>query len=73
MRERAEEIHLSAEPAGRVDDSLSAGGADLQMKKRYVRADGSRVRTRERVSAIRDADGTPTSLLLVSFDEDASA
>jgi two-component system CheB/CheR fusion protein len=53
-------------------DSLSGGGADLQVKKRYVRADGSRLRTRERVSAIRDADGTPTSLLLVSFDDDAS-
>jgi two-component system CheB/CheR fusion protein len=54
-------------------DALSGGGADLQVKKRYVRADGSRLRTRERVSAIRDADGMPTSLLLVSFDEEVNA
>jgi hypothetical protein len=27
---------------------------------------------RASVSAIRDVDGTPTSLLLVSFDEEAS-
>jgi two-component system CheB/CheR fusion protein len=52
-------------------DSLASGGADLQVRKRYVRADGSRLHTRERVSAIRDVDGKPTSLLLVSFDEEA--
>jgi two-component system, chemotaxis family, CheB/CheR fusion protein len=52
-------------------DSLASGGADLQVRKRYVRADGSRLHTRERVSAIRDIDGKPTSLLLVSFDEEA--
>ena len=53
-------------------ESLAAGGADLQVKKRYLRADGRRLHTRERVSAIRDADGAPTSLLMVSFDEEAN-
>jgi two-component system CheB/CheR fusion protein len=53
-------------------ESLAAGGADLQVKKRYVRADGRRLHTRERLSAIRDADGAPTSLLMVSFDEEAN-
>ncbi|HEU5295428.1 MAG TPA: CheR family methyltransferase, partial [Burkholderiaceae bacterium] len=48
--------------------ALSDGGADLQVDKRFVRRDGSRVRTLERVSAIRDGAGKPTSLLLVSFD-----
>jgi two-component system CheB/CheR fusion protein len=49
-------------------EALATGGADLQVDKRFVRSDGTRVRTQERVSAIRDDDGKPTSLLLVSFD-----
>jgi two-component system CheB/CheR fusion protein len=53
-------------------DALAGGGSAVQVRKRYVRADGSRLSTLERASAIRDAHGKPTSLLLVSFDEQAS-
>ncbi|HET7526257.1 MAG TPA: PAS domain S-box protein, partial [Burkholderiaceae bacterium] len=49
-------------------EALAAGGADAQVDKRFVRSDGTRVRTQERVSAIRDGGGKPTSLLLLSFD-----
>ena len=38
------------------------------MDKRYIRKDGARVRTLERVSAIRDGNGAATSLLLLSFE-----
>jgi two-component system CheB/CheR fusion protein len=48
--------------------ALSKGGADAQFEKRWVRKDGSRVRTLERVSAIRDGQGQPGSLLWLSFD-----
>jgi hypothetical protein len=43
------------------------------VNKRYVRADGSRLHTRERVRAIRDEAGKPISLQLISFDQDAGA
>jgi two-component system CheB/CheR fusion protein len=49
-------------------EAAMADGADIRVDKRYVRADGKRVRTHERVSALRDALGKPASLLLVSFD-----
>ena len=40
----------------------------MQFEKRWVRRDGRRMRTLERVSAIRNADGPPVSLLWLSFD-----
>jgi hypothetical protein len=40
----------------------------VQIDKRYLRRDGSQVPTHERVSAIRGANGVPTSLLLLSLD-----
>jgi two-component system, chemotaxis family, CheB/CheR fusion protein len=49
-------------------EALARGGPDIQVEKRYVRKNGSRVHVHERVSAIRDASGTPGSLLLLSFD-----
>jgi two-component system CheB/CheR fusion protein len=49
-------------------EAVMADGADVQVDKRYVRADGSRMRTLERVSALRDPQGKARSLLLVSFD-----
>jgi PAS domain S-box-containing protein len=73
LRRRLSDI-TDPEDVARVQaqfDSLSSGGADLQVNKRYVRADGSRLHTRERVSAIRDDAGKPISLLLISFDQDA--
>jgi two-component system CheB/CheR fusion protein len=49
-------------------DAIRDGGPDVQLDKRYVRRDGSHVATHERVSAIRGANGVPTSLLLLSLD-----
>jgi two-component system CheB/CheR fusion protein len=48
--------------------AAAADGSDVQTDKRYVRADGTRIRTHERVSALRDQHGKPSSLLVVSFD-----
>jgi two-component system CheB/CheR fusion protein len=48
--------------------ALAQGGPDVQFEKRWVRKDGTRVRTLERVSAIRDGNGQPGSLLWLSFD-----
>ncbi|HEX7384807.1 MAG TPA: PAS domain-containing protein, partial [Burkholderiaceae bacterium] len=48
--------------------SLVHGGPDLRFDRCYVRKDGTRVTMHERVSAIRDAAGRPTSLLAMSFD-----
>ncbi|HSN31763.1 MAG TPA: chemotaxis protein CheB [Ideonella sp.] len=48
--------------------SLVHGGPDLRFDRCYVRKDGTRVTMHERVSAIRDAAGRPTSLLSMSFD-----
>ena len=47
---------------------LARGGPDSQINRQYVRKDGSRVRTQERVRALRDAAGKPVSLLFISFD-----
>ena len=49
-------------------EAIVGGGPDVQIDKRYLRRDGSRVPTHERVSAIRGANGVPTSLLLLSLD-----
>jgi two-component system CheB/CheR fusion protein len=48
--------------------AIVGGGPDVQIDKRYLRRDGSQVPTHERVSAIRGANGVPTSLLLLSLD-----
>ena len=48
--------------------ALAKDGPDAQFEKRWVRKDGARVRTLERVSAIRDGHGQPGSLLWLSFD-----
>jgi len=48
-------------------EAIAKGGPDVQIDKRYVRRDGSRVPTHERVSAIRGANGVPISLLLLSL------
>ena len=47
---------------------LVAGAPGIQVDKRYVRRDGTRVPALDRVSTIRDASGKPTSLLLLSFE-----
>ncbi len=44
-------------------------GTDVQIDRRYVHADGKRVRTLERVCVLRDARGKPGSLLVVSLDQ----
>jgi len=49
-------------------DALAQGGLDVQFEKRWLRKDGSRMRTLERVSTLRDAQGRPSSLLWLSFD-----
>jgi two-component system CheB/CheR fusion protein len=49
-------------------EALADGGPDLQVERRYLRKDGTRVRMHERACAIRDADGKPSSLLSVTFD-----
>nr|WP_281375173.1 CheR family methyltransferase [Aquabacterium terrae] len=49
-------------------DKLIKGGPDFQLDKRCVRKNGSRVATHERISAIRDGDGQPSSLLALSFN-----
>ena len=43
-------------------------GSDVQIDRRYVRADGSRLRALERVRVLRDQRGKPGSLLVVFFD-----
>ncbi|MGM9486380.1 chemotaxis protein CheB [Ideonella sp. YS5] len=48
--------------------AVSEGGPYTQFEKRWVRKDGSRLRTLERVSAIRDAWHPPASLLWLSFE-----
>jgi two-component system CheB/CheR fusion protein len=48
--------------------AVAEGGPCTQFEKRWVRKDGSRLRTLERVSAIRDTHGRPASLLWLSFD-----
>jgi len=48
--------------------ALAQGGPDSQISRQYVRKDGSRVRTLERVRALRDTTGKPVSLLYISFD-----
>jgi len=40
-------------------EAIGKGGPDVQIDKRYVRRDGSRVPTHERISAIRGANGVP--------------
>lgn len=70
LRKRLSDL-TDAEDLPRVQaqfEALARGGPDIQVEKRYVRKNGSRVRVHERVSAIRDASGTPGSLLLLSFD-----
>jgi len=47
---------------------FAAGGADTQIAKRYVRKDGQRLLMLERVSALRDGQDRPNSLLLLSLD-----
>jgi two-component system CheB/CheR fusion protein len=48
--------------------ALAKDGPEVQFEKRWVRKDGTRVRTLERVSAIREGQGSPSSLLWLSFD-----
>jgi two-component system CheB/CheR fusion protein len=48
--------------------ALSAGEPYAQLSKYYLRKDGRRVRMLERVSALRDGNGKPSSLLSLSFD-----
>jgi two-component system CheB/CheR fusion protein len=70
LRKRLSDL-TDAEDLPRVQaqfKALTRGGPDIQVEKRYVRKNGSRVRVHELVSAIRDAAGTPGSLLLLSFD-----
>jgi len=70
LRKRLSDL-TDAEDLPRVQaqfEALARGGPDIQVEKRYVRKNGSRVHVHERVSAIRDASGTPGSLLLLSFD-----
>jgi two-component system CheB/CheR fusion protein len=49
-------------------DAVAHGGPDSQMNRQYLRKDRSRVRTLERVRALRDEAATPTSLLFILFD-----
>jgi two-component system CheB/CheR fusion protein len=44
-------------------------GTDVEIDRRYVRADGERVRALERVCVLRDRNGKPRSMLVVSFPE----
>jgi two-component system, chemotaxis family, CheB/CheR fusion protein len=48
--------------------AMAEGGGAVQFEKRWVRRDGRRMRTLERVSAIQDSKGQPGSLLWLSFD-----
>ncbi len=53
----------------RLRDELLAGDRDsFLMEKRYVRKDGTIVWTRHSVSAVRAADGTVTSLIVIAED-----
>jgi len=49
-------------------EQLVGGAPGIQVDKRYVRKDGTRVPALDRVSTIRDASGKPRSLLLLSFE-----
>jgi two-component system CheB/CheR fusion protein len=49
-------------------DSLLKGGPEIRINKHCLRKDGSQVQIHERISAVRDATGKPTSLLLLSLD-----
>ena len=49
-------------------DALLAGGPDVRANRRCVRKDGRRFQVHERISAVRDAAGNVTSLLLLTFD-----
>jgi two-component system CheB/CheR fusion protein len=48
--------------------AIAMGGAASQNERAYVRKNGDRLRILERMSAIRDAQGRPASLLALSFD-----
>ncbi|HET7867840.1 MAG TPA: CheR family methyltransferase [Burkholderiaceae bacterium] len=70
MRKRLGDL-TDAEDLPRVQaqfQALAAGGQDIQVERRYVHSNGSRVRVHERVSAIRDGGGMPGTLLSLSFD-----
>jgi PAS domain S-box-containing protein len=49
-------------------DAIVNDGSRARIDKRYVRKDGSRLAVHERVSVIRDADGKPGVLLLLTFE-----
>ncbi|HWJ06407.1 MAG TPA: PAS domain-containing protein [Steroidobacteraceae bacterium] len=53
--------------------SLLGGGPDIRVNRRCVRKDGRRIQVHERISAVRDATGNATSLLLLTFDRASGA
>jgi two-component system CheB/CheR fusion protein len=49
-------------------EALVAEGRDFEIEKRYLRKDGTEAWVLNRVNAVRDAAGTPQSLVAIAFD-----
>jgi PAS domain S-box-containing protein len=62
-------IHPGDLPANLAQfDQLVAGGADVQVEMRFLRKDGSELWVCNQINAIRDAEGKPRSLVVISLD-----